>query len=645
MHYFEVLVAGVQYHGKEALTYGAEYQLVPGQIVLIPLRAKLHLGLVVREVSKPKFVVKPINTVFEIRPLVPEVASLIAWIADYYPAPLGAIVQLFLPNTLSEKHIAAISSPVVSPPTLEQLPPLTTEQTAAVAKIVGPGTFLLHGETGSGKTRVYVELALQAIKRNTSALILTPEIGLTSQLAETFRTTFGDRVVVMHSQLSGVARQKAWLQIAQSTEPLVIIGPRSILFSPLAKIGLIVIDEAHENSYKQDQAPHYHAARVAAKIGQLHDSQVVLGSATLPVIDYFFAEQKGRPIIRMKELAKGANDHTTAVTVVDLKDRAQFSRSPYLSTPLLTAIQQTLNKKEQVLLFLNRRGTARVVFCEKCGWQAACPHCDTPLVYHGDNHRMRCHICGFQQAAMSSCPSCHNPSIVFKTIGTKAIAEEVASLFPHVRVERFDTDNKRDERIEQHYDAVKRGDIDIIVGTQTLAKGLDLPQLGLVGVVLADTTLYLPDYGAQERTYQLLAQVIGRIGRGHRESQAIIQTYAPDSPLLQAILNKDWRSFYEREIEERKAFVFPPFCYVLKLTCRRASPAAAKKAAIDFAQKLETLPLRTSIEGPAPSFHEKIMGKYQWQLIIKAKNRNELLKIIPQLPSGWSHDIDPMNLL
>ncbi len=645
MHYFEVLVAGLQYHGKDALTYSADEHIPVGSIVTVPLRAKSLLGVVVREVPKPKFSAKPITEVFAIQPLSPVTFKMIEWLYAYYPAPSGAVVQLFLPNSLLNKHVSGSVTSSVEAPADPDLPALTPEQSDALKQIEGSGTFILHGETGSGKTRVYLELARKAITQGLSALILTPEISLTSQLAQAFRTTFGDRVVVMHSQLTGVARQKVWLRIAQSKEPLVVIGPRSILFSPVRKIGVIVIDEAHENSYKQDQAPHYHAARVAAKLGQIHQSQVVLGSATPPVVDYFLAEQKKRPIIRMQELAKGKNDHTTKITVVDLKDRTKFSRSPYLSTPLLKAIQETLSKKEQVLLFLNRRGTARVVFCEKCGWQAACPHCDTPLVYHGDNHRMRCHICGFQQPAISSCPSCHNPSIVFKTIGTKAIAEEVANLFPHVRVERYDNDNKRDERIEQHYEAVKQGAVDIIVGTQTLAKGLDLPKLGLVGVVLADTSLYLPDYGSQERTYQLLAQVIGRIGRGHRESQAVIQTYAPDSPILEAILKKDWQGFYQKELSEREAFTFPPFCYVLKLSCRRASISAAKKAATDFAAKLASLHYRISIEGPAPSFHEKIMGKYQWQLIIKAKDRNELLKIIPELPSGWSHDIDPMNLL
>ncbi|HET8669600.1 MAG TPA: helicase-related protein, partial [Candidatus Saccharimonadales bacterium] len=216
---------------------------------------------------------------------------------------------------------------------------------------------------------------------------------------------------------------------------------------------------------------------------------------------------------------------------------------------------------------------------------------------------------------------------------------------PDARVMRFDTDNKKSERIEQHYEAIKNGQVDIIVGTQTLAKGLDLPNLGLVGVVLADTSLSFPDFSAQERTYQLLSQVLGRVNRGHRDSHAILQTYTPESPLLKSILERDWQTFYQKELEERKAFLFPPYCYLLKLTCRRASSKAAETAAVALANELERSSLHIRIEGPAPAFHEKVLNKYEWQLIIKAKDRRELVKTIRALPSGWSYDIDPMDLL
>src|SRR6266702_2023540 len=643
MYYFEVLVAGAQYHGQEALTYASDKQFEPGIVVHVPLRAKQVLGIVRREVSKPHFSTKPITEAFEIEPLPIQTFELITWLASYYPASLGAIVQLFLPKSLLKKHL---SEPVVVTSSEPQnLPALTAEQTSALENITGPGMFILHGETGSGKTRVYAELTKRALANGRSAIILTPEIGLTSQLADFFRSLFGERVIVMHSQLTEVERQRVWFRMAQSHEPVVAIGARSALFSPLKQIGLIVIDEAHENAYKQDQAPHYHANRVAAKLGQLHQAAVILGSATPPVVEYFLAEQKKRPIVRMQQLARDNQEHQTQITTVDLRERTNFSGSPYLSKPLLAAVETTLAKHEQVLLFLNRRGTARVVFCEQCGWQATCPRCDLPLVYHGDDHTMRCHTCGLQQLVVSACPLCHNTTIVCKTVGTKAIAIQMQALFPQARGQRFDTDNRRSERMEHQYDALKGRAVDIIVGTQTLAKGLDLPNLGLVGVIIADTSLYLPDYSSQERTYQLLAQVLGRIGRGHRDSQAIVQTYNPESPILKSILTKDWRSFYNNELAERRAFLFPPFCYTLKLSCRRATATAARKTAEKLAEQLRAEPRRIIIDGPAPAFHEKAVGKYQWQLIIKAKERTALLDIIPILPSGWSYDIDPTNLL
>jgi primosomal protein N' (replication factor Y) len=404
------------------------------------------------------------------------------------------------------------------------------------------------------------------------------------------------------------------------------------------------VDESHETAYKQDQAPYYHATTVAAKLASLHKATIVLGSATPLVTDYYIALAKQRPIIRMLQNAKSSDFLERSVSIVDLRDRAKFTKSPHISNELINGIEQTLTKKEQALVFLNRRGTARIIFCDSCGWQAVCPHCDLPLVYHADSHIMRCHSCDFKSSCPVSCPSCGNASVIFKSIGTKAIASELEKLFPDAKIMRFDTDNKKDERIEQHYDAIKRGDVDILVGTQTLAKGLDLPRLSLVGVAIADTGLYFPDFSAQERTYQLLAQVIGRVGRGHREGHAIVQTYSPDSPLLKSILSKNWQEFYEKEITERKIFHFPPFCYILKLSCRRASSASAQRAAISFVQKLQDERKGITIEGPAPSFHEKVQNKYAWQIIIKSNNRQLLVNIIQDLPSGWSYDIDPMNL-
>ena len=642
MTYVEVLVADAAYHGNEALTYSSNEPLHAGQLVLVPLRKKQVLGIVVDQVRKPSFAVKPVVSVAALPSLPKALLSLLAWMREYYPAPLGVITQLFLPKALPKKPVPLTSLPV-SP--ASDLPPLTNDQTEALAKITGAGLHILHGETGTGKTRVYIELTQAALQRGTSALILTPEIGLTSQLANDFRAVFGERVAVVHSGLTEAQRERTWQYLLEQAEPMVVIGARSALFSPIGKLGLIVIDESHETAYKQDQAPYYHAASVAAKLAALHPAALVLGSATPLVSDYAIATAKQRPIVRMIHTAASTETAEKNVKVVDLRERANFSKSPYLSNELIAAMRSAIQKGEQSLLFLNRRGTARVVMCQDCGWQALCPHCDLPLVYHGDEHFMRCHSCEFKAPAPTSCPNCHGTSVIFKSIGTKAVAEEAARLFPEARVQRFDTDNKKSERLDQHYDAVRAGSVDILIGTQTLAKGLDLPKLSLVGVIIADTSLYFPDFSAQERTYQLLGQVLGRIGRGHRQSTAVIQTYAPDSPLLQSVITKDWDTFYTRELTERKQFLFPPYVYLLKLTCSRASSKAAQTGAETFMRTTLAEVGGIAMEGPTPSFHEKVQNKYVWQVVVKAKRRSQLLEVIKRLPSGWNYDIDPMNLL
>lgn len=640
MHYLEVLVAEATFHGSEALTYASEAPLRNGQLIIVPLRSKQVLGVVVGQTFKPMFAVKSVIAAPTLPALPISLMALLSWMQAYYPAPLGILTQLMLPKELPKKPTAGKPLPPVK---TDDLPPLKKSQHQALSAVSAEGLHLLHGETGSGKTRVYIELALRELARKRSSLILTPEIGLTSQLAQDFRAVFGDRVLILHSQLTEVTRQRLWQYILQQTEPLIIIGARSALFSPLRDLGLIVVDEAHETAYKQDQAPYYHTTSVAAKLAQLHHAALVLGSATPLVSDYYLAKAKGRPILTMKETASGTSELQT--TVVDLRNRSNFAKSAYLSTTLIAEIRSTLAHREQSLIFLNRRGTARVIFCDTCGWQAVCPRCDIPLVYHGDSHLMRCHSCDYRAASPMSCPVCHNVSVVFKSVGTKAIVSELQRLFPGASIMRFDTDNKKAERIEQHYQALHSGSVDILVGTQTLAKGLDLPRLGLVGVIIADTGLFFPDFSAQERTYQLLSQVVGRVARGHRHGRAVIQTYAPQSALIQAVLAKDWQKFYEKEIVERRTFRFPPFCYLLKLTCRRVSNASAQKAATTLAATLQDQYSRVRVEGPTPAFHEKIQDKFIWQLVIKAANRSDLISIIHNLPSGWSYDIDPMNLL
>lgn len=640
MQYYEVWVRSNRYHGSEALTYQSPQSLRPGQLVHVPMQRETVTAFVTRKVTKPVFATKPISQVIDLPPLPPQLLKLGEWLLAYYPAPLGLIGQQLVPAVTKMSTSAAPTS--LPQPALNTLPSLTAEQSAAYEHISKPDTYLLHGTTGSGKTRLYIELAVRTISEGKSAIILTPEISLTSQLTERLRAVFGERVVLLHSQLTPVERRNAWQRIALATEPLVVVGPRSALFSPLPTVGLIVLDEAHEPAYKQEQAPHYQAGRVAAKLRELHNAILVLGSATPGISDYFVATERQKPIITMNDLAIGSKQPVD-LRIIDLKDRDQFPRSSYVSQPLIEAVHQAIGRGEQTLLYLNRRGTARVVICESCGWQAMCPHCDLPLTYHGDAHELRCHVCNYHQSPPASCPDCKKPAIIYKTIGTKAVVSEVQKLFPQARVQRFDTDNTKAERFEQHYEAISRGDVDILIGTQLLAKGLDLPRLSVLGVLMADTSLQMPDFTASERTYQLLNQVIGRIGRGHRAGQAFIQTYQPNNPVILDATTSNWQNFYDRELAERRAYKFPPYYHLLKLTVRRASVRAAAKAADAFAETLDNTNI--IIEGPAPAIHEKVAGKYQYQLVIKAKQRSALLRIITQLPANWSYDIDPVDLL
>lgn len=643
MYFYEVFVSSQRYHGSEPLTYSSQQQLSAGAIVSVLLGRQSVVGFVLREVKKPAFATKDILSTIDSTVLPEPLVNLHSWIQTYYPGPSGILTQLFLPSSIDtasrrkKTQQAAVEL-------LEQ-PPLTSEQEKAVADIQSgtSSSYLLHGETGSGKTRVYIELSKKILGSGKSVLILTPEIGLTPQLTSRLERSLPGKITVLHSNQTIAERRDNWKAIAANTEPQVIVGPRSALFAPVTSLGLIIIDECHDAAYKQDQMPYYQTSRVAGKLTALHGAKLVLGSATPSVSDYFTFESKSLPIIRMTESARGTRDITT--TVVDLKDRQKFSRSPWLSDTLILDIESALQSGYQSLVFLNRRGTARIIVCGSCGWQAICPRCDLPLTYHGDKHRLQCHTCGFSERTPLACPECKKPEVQFKSIGTKTLIQEVERLFPEARTARFDSDNTKAESMDTQFESILHGEIDILVGTQVLSKGLDLPLLQVIGVVLADTGLYFPDYSAEERTFQMLHQVIGRVGRGHIAGKVTLQSYNPDSAPIKAAIARDYRAFYESQLSERHSYRFPPYYFVLKVSIERAIQTNARSSAHDLARALLESGLAIEVTGPSPAFIEKAKNKYRWQIIVKAKQRQELVKAIRMLPKNCSYDIDPTNLL
>ncbi|MDZ7744308.1 MAG: primosomal protein N' [Candidatus Saccharibacteria bacterium] len=648
MYYYEVWVASQRFHGDKPLTYASKMNLARGTLVVVPLQQQPVIGIVIEQSNEPSFKTKEISRQIGSNSLPDPLIKLIDWLRLYYPASLGGLLQAFLPSTLlktsrlKETTDRAVKS---FQPKIE-LPKLTAEQESAISTIESSNqtTTLIHGDTGSGKTRVYIELVRKAFAKQQSSIILTPEIGLTPQLAQTFLDTFGDRVVVLHSGLTAAQRRDIWLRVLESDEPLIVVGTRSALFAPIKKVGLIVIDEMHDQAYKQESAPYYQATRVAGQLAKLHQSKLIMGSATPPAADYYLLQKKGVPIVRMSESAIG-RIRPADIETVKLENREHFTRSAHLSNQLIKHVETALANNEQSIIFLNRRGTARVVLCQRCGWQSLCPRCDITLTYHGDSHRVLCHTCGHNTVAPPVCPSCNNHDISFKSIGTKYLVDELMRIFPKARVQRFDTDSTKSERLEQQYKQVKSGKIDILVGTQLLSKGLDLPQLSVIGVVLADTGLLIPDFTANELTYQQLTQIMGRVGRGHRHGHIVIQSYHPDNPAIKTAIQRDYQAFYEQEIAERKQYNFPPFVFLLKLACMRANNTSAQNACNSLAESLGRQHPKLEIIGPTPAFHAKQNNKFRWQLIVKSSSRQVLTEIIRELPTNWSYDIDPANLL
>ena len=645
MHYYEVAPTTLIRADHGSFTYSSETPLVIGQLVRISIGKKSYIGLVMSESTKPSYAVKPISSALDTPPLPAHLVATAQWISGYYTTHLAQVLQTILPRGLTTKRRAKMTEnqlPILRNRTQNVFTPAQQDAIDTIAAM-SPGTTLLHGITGSGKTLVYIETAKKAVADGKSVIILVPEIALTSQLVAEFSQHFND-VIVTHSGQTEAQRHTSWLDALRSITPRVVIGPRSALFMPLADIGLVVIDECHEPSFKQEQSPRYSALRVASTITHHTSGKLILGSATPSVSDYYLAAQSDRPIITMDTPARTDTVRPT-VTLVDMTKRTQFTTHSFISDPLITHLKQTFASGEQALIFHNRRGSASTTLCENCGWQAGCARCFIPLTLHADTHTLSCHICGYQSRVPTSCPECSHIDIIHKGIGTKRIESELARLFPDAVIGRFDADTASDQTVDRRYQELYDGKIQLIIGTQVIAKGLDLPHLRTVGIIQADAGLSLPDYTASERAFQLLAQVIGRVGRSHHPTNVIAQSYQPTHPAISEGIAQNYTDFYQRTLALRRHTNFPPFVHLLKLVCTYKTEATAIKNAKSLASDLRALP-DVEVLGPTPAFYERVRDTYRWQIVVKSTQRSRLIDCLTHLPSkNWQFELDPLSLL
>ena len=658
------------------LTYSFDQNLAPGTIVSIPLGKKTALGIIYRKISTPtdqNFIIKSINKIVHPIPLPNHLLKSLAWLSSYYLNPVAKTANLFLPlgieknrrkkspvtppvaTTINEApltaSVASLSSPVIPPITTTDAHqiPLNSAQKQALTELhkIKTHTKLLHGITGSGKTNIYLKLASQIFSSNQSVILLVPEISLTPQLVGRFQEHFGTQVISLHSKLTEAERHLIWQRIheADQSTPFVVIGPRSALFSPLKNLGLIIIDEAHEPSFYQDTSPRYHALRLASFMAQILKIDCLLGTATPRVEDYFLA-QKNRAYVSLSEKAKSITSQTK-INLIDLKDRSLFTRNRYFSDALLQDIENNLRQHKQTLLFHNRRGSAPLTLCEHCGYQALCPNCLLPLTLHSDSYQLICHTCGHHEPVPSTCPVCHHGSLIHKGFGTKLLESELKKLFKSAHIARFDADNSTSDSLTQNFAAVKNGDVDIIIGTQTIAKGLDLPLLNTVGIVQADANLNLPDYAAEERTFQLITQVIGRVGRGHTDiNHVFLQTFQPEHPVILAAKSLDYAKFADYLLKKRQLSHLPPFFYLLRISIVKKTEDLTIKKIMELHRALKKIP-DVYLSAPTPSFHEYTPSGYSWQIIVKAKKRDSLTHLIESLDQypEIRFAIDPPSLI
>ncbi len=633
-----------------------ESALQPGMRVLAPFGHRQLVGYILKiaphtQIQAPKTLLRLIDG---IPMLSPDRWQLARWMSGYYGCSLGEAMAAIVPTQLRPRMDVEMSASEASP-ALGERPVLTPEQqrafdvlTAAVNTGRSEG-FLLHGVTGSGKTELYLRIIDEVLRQGRTAICLVPEIALTPQTIDRFHQRFGTGVAVWHSRLT--ARQRAMaLQNLATGRDHIVVGTRSAVFAPLSSLGVIILDEEHDPSYKQLESPRYHAREVAMARAKEACAVVILGSAT-PCVESYYAATHGR--LQLLELTQRVQGRALPkVEIVDMRQEvARGRRGAFFSTRLQRALEHAVELDEQAILLLNRRGFARVAQCPACGTVVRCGGCSVPLIYHatgrppsGGRHsltskdsagsvagQLRCHYCNRQQAAPEICRTCSRGYVRLRGSGTQRIESELHRLFPASAIARMDSDTtKAKDSHRRVYDLIRTQQIDLLVGTQMVAKGLDVPHVTLVGVVCADTALNLPDFRAGERTFDLLTQVAGRAGRGDRPGRVIIQTFCPTHYAIRAASQHDYQAFYRAEIASRRRLQLPPFTHLIDLTIQGHRAVPVQQAAHGLADALRVRLRRRPIRvlGPAPHRLAILRGTHRWHLVLKAKTVASMLSVV-----------------
>ena len=662
MKYVEVITSlPIDRAFQYKVTGRESYAPAIGKRVRISFGRMKRIGYIVKIEDTPQVEnPKPLTDIIDEEPIfTSEMIELAEWIKNNYFCSWGEALEAMIPGPL--KHGKIEMTTRVKEDLTEVVPtdphePNKEQKTVldSIHKCIEENrheVFLLHGITGSGKTEIYLQAMDNVLSRGKTGIILVPEISLTPQTVERFTSRFGDKVAVFHSKMLQSVKFAEWKRI-KSGEARIVVGPRSAVFSPIENPGIFIIDEEHEPSYKQEDVPRYHAREVAIERARISGAPVILGSAT-PSLESYFKTTKGE--YRLVELTQRIEEkELPRVKLVDMRmDFDTRVGKIVVSHVMSDVLKKDIAKGHQALIFLNRRGFSTFVSCQNCGFIIKCAKCDSPLVYHREKKQLICHYCNLRKNPFKTCPDCKQDHLVYQGTGTQKVEEEIRNMLPKARIARMDSDtmSKRGAhgKILKEF---KDHKIDIIVGTQMIAKGLDFPKVTLVGVVAADANLNLPDFRSGERTFNLITQVAGRAGRGDLGGEVVVQSYTPEHYALKFAVKHDYNGFYCKEIESRRELMFPPYVNLVKITVRGRKEENVVKSIERLELLIKKRLPKADMLGPAPAPMTKLRGYYRWNILFKGKDREEMVRDLKKAVKGFRKgtgiymavDIDPVSM-